>query len=348
MELKFAILPKSDLESIVKLVQTIRDQYQDSKIIIFGGTGFIGSWLTHSLLYCNNQLNLNLDIKVVTRNEQRARDKFPYLERNAVTFLEHDFSKAELTSDARADYVFHGATPTRSQTGSSDDFNLVNGSVNAAIHATRIRSTKFKKPRVIHLSSGAVYGEQPVDMKRRSEDDSAEMGLSSYAIAKVSVERILRTAAKEGKINLQSPRLFAFAGPLLQLDAHYAVGNFLLDGLSNRPIKVKGNPNTVRSYMYPSDLVSALLRISVEEKYQNFNIGSEEIVTMSDLAQQISFMTCNNTVEFTNPEVPTSNYVPSTANLKMLMPNFEPIGIQESLSRWVDWIYATDALTKEE
>lgn len=262
-------------------------------------------------------------------------------------FIEHDFASSELNHSFEADYIFHGGTPTRSLTGSGNEIDTVNSSINAAKHAINAKSNKFLLPRVIHLSSGVIYGAQPTEMKLRSEKDYAKGGVGKYAEAKVEVDKILSDAQGRGIINFQSPRLFAFAGPLLQLDAHFAAGNFLQDGLLNRPIRVKGNPATIRSYMYPTDLIGALLRIAAEENYKDFNIGSEEGITMSELASLISSMTSNSRIEFTNPNASLSNYVPSISNLKEIMPQFKPIGIHESISKWINWIHTTNQLTKE-
>jgi len=348
MSLKEFKLPHEDLASIASFVNLQRSEYENSEILIYGGTGFIGSWLTEGLVYSDRILGLNLRITLVTRNQTAAKLKFGNFGTNSVRYIEHDFAKLELKTSCHADYVFHGATPTRSLTGSDNEGDTLKSSVNAAKHATEVFSRKFILPRVVHLSSGVIYGNQPIDMRFRPETDSTGHGLGTYSEAKVAIDQILRSASETGKISFQSPRLFAFAGPLLQLDAHFAAGNFILDGLSNRPIQVKGNPETIRSYMYPSDLVVALLTIATQDEYQNFNVGSEESISMSQLATLISSMTSNSRIEFTNPNALLSNYVPSISNLKEIMPQFKPTGIHESISKWINWIHTTNQLTKGE
>ena len=313
-------------------------QYQETKILIYGGTGFIGSWLTSGLLHSSAVLDLNLKITVVTRDEKAARIKLADVLGENLSFVQHDFAFSPLTDFFEADYIFQGATPTRVSTGSDIPANLLNASINAANHAIQCKSSRFEVPRAVHLSSGAIYGPQSMENPHRSEDDEVANELDAYGQAKAATDRVFQDALIDGKIRFQSPRLFAFAGPLLQLDAHFAVGNFVLDGVLGKPISVKGNPNTLRSYMYPSDLISALLVIATHQEYLDLNIGSEEAISMSDLALLVSNLTSQKGVIYTNPSLTPSNYVPSISRLKSILPNYTFLTLDESLRRWIDWI----------
>jgi nucleoside-diphosphate-sugar epimerase len=102
--------PVGDLNAITKIIDPLRKDYVDSKILIYGGTGFIGTWLTESLVYADRQLDLHLNITVVTRNKSQARTKFSHPSCRDLTFIEHDFASSELNDYFEADYVIHGGT----------------------------------------------------------------------------------------------------------------------------------------------------------------------------------------------------------------------------------------------
>ena len=73
------------------------------------------------------------------------------------------------------------------------------------------------------------------------------------------------------------------------LDRPWAVNNFLSDALRGGPIRVQGNGDTVRSYMYGSDLADWLLRLMVNGKVgAAYNVGSPTGVSLRDLAVRIA------------------------------------------------------------
>jgi len=332
------ISPKQDLDHVLRHSNYYKSDFQNAEILIYGGTGFIGTWIIESLIYSSFELGLNLQITCVTRDRKNAESRFRGVLAKPLRFIEHDFSVAEFNLELNADFVFHAATPTRITTGSSNISSTFTAAINAASHATSVKSRKFQKPRVLHLSSGAVYGVQPMDMCLRLESDPVVNFISPYVSTKLGVDSILEKATLEGKITYQSPRLFAFSGPLLQLDAHFAIGNFLRDGLANQPICINGNPETIRSYMYPADLVISLLSVATHEKYQNINIGSDVPISMFHLAKLISRMTENSEVKLADNYSEPTNYVPSITNLRSIIREYQFTNIEDSLHNWINWL----------
>ena len=148
--------PISNLDRIIENQLVPWGTFEQSKVLVYGGTGFIGSWLTSALKHASIQLNLGIEVTTVTRNERAARAKYQPADSKEIRFIEHDFSKKQLEDFFQADFIFHAATPTRTSTGSNNPANLLDASVNAALHAIQCKSPKFETPMVVHLSSGAV------------------------------------------------------------------------------------------------------------------------------------------------------------------------------------------------
>jgi len=335
-------LPAADLKLISNYITDLKEMYTGSEILLYGGTGFIGRWLTESLIHADLELNLGLKVTIVTRNIESAKVRFNDFINKKVTFIEHNFAISPLKMKINSDFIFHGSTPTRNSTGITSNDEVFKASRNAALHAIQSRSMKFKNTKVIHLNSGIIYGNQPMEMLARSELDSSVKDLSVYGQAKLEVDQILHSAYMNGKIDFQSPRLFAFTGPNLELNAHFAVGNFLLNGLRREPIIINGNPTTIRSYMYPSDLVKSLLSVAVQKEYMNINIGSAESISMLQLAKLISELTSKSEIIIANQNIEPSNYVPSIVNLREIIPNAKFVGLKDSILKWIKWLQVPD------
>jgi dTDP-glucose 4,6-dehydratase len=116
------------------------------------------------------------------------------------------------------------------------------------------------------LSSGAVYGPAREGLRGFAEDNPGGPGPSlasnAYAEGKRAAEQVCAIAATEG-LPVRIARCFAFVGPHMPFDRHFAIGNFIADAVDGRPIRVRSDGRPLRSYLYMSDLVRALLAIRV-------------------------------------------------------------------------------------
>jgi dTDP-glucose 4,6-dehydratase len=81
-------------------------------------------------------------------------------------------------------------------------------------------------------------------------------------------------------------RPFAFLGPGLPLDTHFAAGNFVADAVAGRAIRISGNGTPLRSYMHPADCAVWLLAIAANAPDGHaVNVGSPEPLSIADLAR---------------------------------------------------------------
>ena len=147
--------------------------------------------------------------------------------------------------------------------------------------------------KLLFVSSGAVYGRQPADVALLDEEfpggpDPTSPG-SAYGEAKRAAELLCVLRGQRAGVEPKIARAFAFVGPYLPLDRHFAIGNFIGDALAGRPIVVRGDGTTVRSYMYGLDLALWLLAILVDgAPGRPYNVGSEEAISIGDLARRVA------------------------------------------------------------
>jgi nucleoside-diphosphate-sugar epimerase len=264
-----------------------------ASLLIIGGSGFFGKSILDS--YNRGLLSpWGIDlIYVFARNADRLNAEAPELLGSSIKLVSGDIATCK--EIPIADYVIHAAASTDAANYLSqpevEKKNIQAGTYNYCDLAKKFHQNS----RIVYCSSGAVYGQQPPDLDRIPEDyDGGPLGEMSltkqdYAAAKRDAEEAIINLGKQG-LSVSIARCFAFVGPYLPRDKHFAIGNFIGDGLNNRPIQVKADHLVYRSYMYADDLVEWLLRIahSSTSDCPVFNVGSDEAIKIDKLAKIIA------------------------------------------------------------
>ena len=286
-------LPENDLDYILMHTITLWEDLRNQSIFITGGTGFFGCWLLESFAWANKKLNLNATAVILTRNPEQFRRKCPHLFLDSsLVFYEGDVRNF-IFPQGRFNYIIHAATEA------SVSLNRENPDL---IFETIVQGTKHTLNFSVHaavkgfllISSGAIYGKQPSIISHLAEDYSylsvnSDEDKSAYAEGKRRAEDICRQYAKHADLQIKIARCFAFVGPHIPLDTHFAIGNFIRDGLEGKAIEVNGDGSPYRSYLYAADLAIWLWTILFRgETMRPYNVGSEEALTIEELAHRVA------------------------------------------------------------
>ena len=143
-------------------------------------------------------------------------------------------------------------------------------------------------------------------------------------------------------VSISVARIFALLGPYLTLGIHFAAGNFILDAINSRKVIVNGNGLPVRSYLYPTDLMISLFHLlTKKEKFLNpYNIGSEESISIRNLAAKISKLIGNDEFEILDHNDKGWNlgrYVPNTDKFLKDFNIRRKVSLDESIIRTALW-----------
>ncbi len=253
-----------DLDHILTHTRNLWDELRNQRIFITGGTGFFGCWLLESFAYINEKLKLNAQAVVLTRNYESFKNKAPHLAINpAINFYNGDIRNFKFP-EGYFPFIIHAATPADAKLNEENPLEMFNIIMKGTEHTLEFAKICGVK-KFLMISSGAVYGRQPSNLTHVSEDfyggpDPTNTS-SAYGEGKRAAELLCILNSKKFNFDLKIARCFAFLGPYLPLGIHYAVGNFIRDGLSGGQIKVNGDGTPYRSYLYAADLFFLKVRL---------------------------------------------------------------------------------------
>jgi nucleoside-diphosphate-sugar epimerase len=327
-----------DISEIINSTELDLLKLKNARVVITGASGFIGRWIAKTLIEANKELSLNLDILLISGKTQSF---LGFTNSSKVVWKSIDFASTSRVLNFGFTHGIHASTPSNFHTGSEDAINTHNVAINSLESLLSDARISRNCPNLVHLSSGAVYVDShQYKLRAISEEDpirSPGEGIN-YVTTKLILEKLIDTQTDMKIVKGSNPRLFAFYGPHLPIDAHFAVGNFAKNAIEGKPIEVRGNPATIRSYMYPLDLVSLLIKVLVNPKNQLINVGSLNPHTVMNVAQKISEIFGNSEIALQNPTVEASSYYPSMAAAEEIYGFREQVTFEDGLRRWKFWL----------
>ena len=228
----------------------------------------------------------------MARNIADFKKRYPLLLNRKISFLEGDIAFAR--DLPYADYIVHAAASSDARNYLASPVNERSNIIAGTLNYCDLAKKFHQKSKIVYVSSGAVYGPQPCDLEKISEDfvflEAGQLpeNKRDYAYAKRDSEKVIYGIGNDG-LNVSIARCFAFLGPWLPLDQHFAIGNFINDGLHGRKILVKADRIVYRSYMYADDLVEWLMTIAEKSNASCpiYNVGSDQEILINDLALKI-------------------------------------------------------------
>jgi dTDP-glucose 4,6-dehydratase len=341
----FPPLPADDLDHVLAHTRERWEEARGRRIFLTGGTGFFGPWLVETFAHANARLDLGASLFVLTRDPDAARRRLPHFPAlEGVTFHRGDVRTFE-PPRGHFDVVVHGAAESSQQGHVGDHRHMFDTIVDGTRHTLGV-ARAARAARYLFLISGAVYGRQPSDVSHVAEDYVGGPGLSdagsAYGEGKRAAEVLAAIEAEATGLSVRVARCFAFVGPHLPLDIHFAIGNFIRDAMSGGPIRIRGDGTAVRSYLYMADLAIWLWTLALSDTAHGaYNVGSRKALTMVELAHAVAD-TCAPGAEIIVERVPemsrgANRYVPSTDRAVRELALREHVELTAAVKRTVEW-----------
>jgi len=333
-----------DLDHVLARTQPLWRNLRGQRILITGATGFFGCWLLESFAWANRRLDLGARAVALSRHPNRLAEKAPHLANDpAIRLHAADVRHGDFPSGTFS-HVIHAATEASATLNNEAPVAMFDTIVEGTRRALQF-SIASSASRFLFVSSGAVYGTQPSELAHVSESfsggpDPLDRG-SAYAEGKRAAEHLCLLTASPG-FEPTIARCFAFVGPYMPLDARFAIGNFIADGLHGGPIHVQGDGSPLRSYLYASDLMVWLWTILFKgQSCRAYNVGSEDALNIAALAGEVA-AAMPQKVSFSIAAAPTPGaqphrYVPSTARAREELGLRAEVPLREAICRTHAW-----------
>jgi nucleoside-diphosphate-sugar epimerase len=338
-------LPPADLDLVLERTASLWDELRGRRIFLTGGTGFFGCWLVESFCHIHRALSLDAHLTILTRDPAVFAAKCPHLAADpAVTLHPGDVRHFEFPAGS-FEFILHAATDTNAKTVAADPLHAFSTIVDGTRHVLEFASACGAK-KFLLTSSGAVYGKQPPDLTHVPETFQGGPDpldpTSVYAEGKRAAELLCVLHARRTGLECKIARCWAFCGPHLPLDRHFAIGNFIGDALAGRPIQIQGDGTSRRSYLYAADLVIWMWTMLFRApSLIPINVGSAHDVSILELAQTVASM-LNPATEIRvartpDPAAEALRYVPSVDRARELLGLVETVSLEESIGRTAAW-----------
>ncbi len=264
--------------------------------MITGGAGFIGSHLAERLLAAGDSVVVLDDLstgRLANVEALRSNDRFEFV-RDSV---ENESTVGMLMS--RCDAVYHLAAAVGVQLIIDEPVRTIR----SIIHGTEVvleSALKFGRP-VLITSSSEVYGKGA--RVPFSEDDDVLVGPTKhsrwcYAYAKGIDEFLGLAYHKQFGLPVTVVRLFNTVGPRQVGMYGMVLPRFVSAALNGKPLIVYGDGKQTRCFCHVNDIVSALVKLTESDANvgQVFNLGSDEEVSIAELARQVISATASKSV----------------------------------------------------
>lgn len=280
------------------------ENLKNSKILVTGASGTIGSFIVDLLLRYNQLNNAMIKIYVAGRKPNKLNDMFSSWNDDNLVVYPYDVNK-EISFNEDIDYIIHAAGNAHPMAFNGDPVGTIIGNVNGTYKLLEYGRTHSTK-RVLYVSSGEVYGLGDISLDEFKEDYAGYIdplsARSCYPSSKRAVENLCASYSKQYGLETVIVRPCHTYGPRITPTDSRANVQFIRNVLKKENIVLKSAGTQMRSYNYIADCVAAMLTVLVKGKTgEAYNIANpENRVTIAQLADVIA-KTAGRKVIFEDP-----------------------------------------------
>ncbi len=254
------------------------------RIVVTGGSGFLGSHL------CDRLLAEGHEVVAVDNFITGRKSNIAHITSNRFEFIEHDVSKY-IDVQGSVDFVMHLASPASPI--DFERFPIQILKVGALGTHNALGLAKAKKAGFFIASTSEVYGDPLVNPQPESYWGNVNpVGIRGvYDEAKRFAEAMTMAYHRIHGIDTRIVRIFNTYGPRMRPKDGRVMPTFISQALRGEPLTVFGEGQQTRSFCYYEDLIDGFHRLLLSDENYPVNIGNPNEITMLELAQTIISIT---------------------------------------------------------
>ena len=249
------------------------------RILVTGGSGFLGSWLCEKLLEQGNEV-----ICVDNFYTGAKRNIYHLLSDPKFEVIRHDVT---FPLYVECDEIYNLACPASPIHYQRDPVQTVKTCVHGAINMLGL--AKRLKAKILQASTSEVYGDPAVHPQVEEYWGNVNpIGIRScYDEGKRCAETLFHCYSMQCALPVKIIRIFNTYGPRMHPNDGRVVSNFILQALQNQDITIYGDGSQTRSFCYRDDLIDGMMRLMAtpDEVTGPVNVGNPGEFTIRELAE---------------------------------------------------------------
>ena len=249
------------------------------RILVTGGSGFLGSWL------CEKLLEQGCEVICVDNFYTGAkRNIYHLLSDPKFEVIRHDVT---FPLYVECDEIYNLACPASPIHYQRDPVQTVKTCVHGAINMLGL--AKRLKAKILQASTSEVYGDPAVHPQVEEYWGNVNpIGIRScYDEGKRCAETLFNCYSMQCGLPVKIIRIFNTYGPRMHPNDGRVVSNFILQALQDRDITIYGDGSQTRSFCYRDDLIDGMMRLMAtpDEVTGPVNVGNPGEFTIRELAE---------------------------------------------------------------
>lgn len=308
------------------------------RILVTGGTGFIGSHLCKKLIEMGHYVicldnNFTGSIKNINEliiDSNKGKSNFE--------FIRHDITQPILLE---VDEIYHLACPASPKAYQYNSIKTIKTNILGTLNSLGI--AKRTKAKILLTSTSEIYGDPLISPQNEEYWGNVNpIGVRScYDEGKRVAETLMIEYKRNHNVDIRIARIFNTYGPKMDKEDGRVVSNFINQILDNKDITIYGDGSQTRSFCYVNDMVEGLIKLMDSKKYIGpINLGNPHEITIKNLANKIKDLIIESSSKITYQDLPQDDPTKRKPDIDKAIRNlrWNPlIGLEEGLNNTINY-----------